>query len=107
MDAQVAGDGLGAPALGVQRHHCRPALARLGNLVVGREAAHEPLGDGLLFEHPMDSLAVGAPAEAHVDRARDLVGVEARVLGLQVDDEPPRARSATEDPNKVSGRISS
>ena len=45
-DAQVAGDGLRAPAFGVQRHHGRTRVPALGYLVVGREAAHEPQGTG-------------------------------------------------------------
>ncbi len=89
MRPQVACHGLRAPALGVQGHHRQAPLAEFRDLVVGREAAHEPQRDGLLFEHPRDRLAVRAPSEAHVDRVGYLVGVEAGVLGLKVHDEPP------------------
>src|SRR5829696_8494792 len=89
VDLQVVGDGLGAPALGVQRDHRQPALAPLRHLVVGREAAHHAQGDGLLLEDPGHGLAVGAPPEAHVASVGYLVGVEARVVGLQVHDEAP------------------
>jgi hypothetical protein len=84
---EVARDGLRAPTLGVQRDHGPSALGGLGDLVVGREAAHEPQGCGLLREHAPYSLAGGTPSEAHVAGVGDLVGVEARVLGLQVHDE--------------------
>jgi len=69
--------------------------------VVGREAAHEPQGGGLLFEHPLDGLAVRAPCEAHVDGVGYLVGVEAGVLGLQVDDEPPHGRGKPLAPGRL------
>lgn len=39
---QVAGDGLRASTLGVQRDHRKPALRTLGDLPIGRKAAHEP-----------------------------------------------------------------
>ena len=69
----------------MQGHHRQAALAEFLDLVVGREATHEAQGDGLLFEHPRDRLRVGAPAEADVTGVGYLVGIEAGVLGLEVD----------------------
>jgi len=91
-DPEVAGDGLDAPAVGVQRDHRRAAVTALGDLVVGREAAHEPKRYGLLREDALDRLTGRAAPEAHVADARDLVRVEAGVLGLEIDDEATHAR---------------
>lgn len=90
--AQVAGDRLRAPAIRVQRDHGRPTVPALGDLVVGREAAHEPQGYGLLLEDAPDRLVVRTPSEADVDGVGYLVEVEAGVLGLQIHGEPADRR---------------
>jgi hypothetical protein len=92
MDAQVAGYGLGAPALGVEGHHGQPALAALRDLVVGREAPHHAQGDRFLRQDAPDALVVRAPSEEDVAGVGDLVEVEARVLGLEIHDEATNGR---------------
>ena len=87
MNPEVAGDGLHRPALGVQRDHGPPALGGPVDLVVGRKAPDEAQWGGFLGEHALDGLPRGPPAEADVAGVRDLVGVEARILGLEVHDE--------------------
>ena|SRR5215204_6462283 len=72
-DLKVAGDGLGAPAVRVQRHHRRPAISPFGDVVEAREALHEPQGYGFFVEDAPHRLVVGAPAEADVDGVRYLV----------------------------------
>ena len=74
----------------MQRHHRPAALAGRFYVVVGREAAHHAQGDGLLGKHALYGLPVGTPAEPDVADGGDLVGVERRVLGLEVHDQPPK-----------------
>src|SRR5687767_10899833 len=78
-------------AFALQPSACNATTAAWASLdlVVGREAAHEPQGHGFLREHALDRLAGRAPAKARVADAGDLVGFEAGVLGLEVHDEPP------------------
>ena len=59
VHSQVAGYGLGAPPLGVQRDHREPALRPLGHLVVGWKAAHVPHRDRLIGEHAVTVLRSG------------------------------------------------
>jgi hypothetical protein len=66
--AEVAGDGLRGPSLGVERDHRQPALAAFGDLVVRREAPRDSQWDRLFGQDAPDSLVVGSPAEEHVAR---------------------------------------
>ncbi|MBD0357471.1 MAG: hypothetical protein ICV57_09905, partial [Rubrobacter sp.] len=85
----VGGYGLHAPAVQVQRHHRLPRLPSVLRLVVGVEEVGELQGDDLLGQDPPRRVLAEPPAGADVDDVGDLVGVELRVLGLELDDHAP------------------
>src|SRR5215212_1443864 len=85
--AQVSGDGLRGPSLGVERNHRQPALAALWDLMVWRKAPRDPQGDRLFGQDAPDGLMVGSPAEEYVACVCDLVEVEAGVFRFEIDDE--------------------
>jgi hypothetical protein len=87
-DLQVAGDGFHAPSPRVELHERRPALFGIRDLVIGWIVPLQPQRPRLLREDLPHRADVGSPTEADEHYARDLVGVEGRVLGLEIHDEP-------------------
>jgi hypothetical protein len=73
--------------------------------VVGLEQAGELQGDDLLGDDPRRSVLAEPPARAYVDDVFDLVVIELRVLGLQLDDHPPDRGLQPPAFGPVSGRI--
>jgi len=87
VHAKVPRYALVRPPLVVQRDDGLPALGGVRDLVVRVEATKRPQGKGLLVEDVCDGPHVRLPAREDVVNVRDLVVVQSRVLGLEIQDE--------------------
>jgi hypothetical protein len=91
-DPEVGGHGFRAPAVQVERHHRASAVPALLRLVVRLEQARELERHYLVREDPRRGVLAETPSGADVDDVGDLVVVELRVLGLELDDHATAVR---------------
>jgi hypothetical protein len=85
---QVRGDARFVPPFAVQPDERQPALGRIADPLIRREAPHRGGCHRLLGEHALDRVVADAAPEAEVADGGDLAQIERRVLRLEVADRP-------------------